>query len=107
MADALVPRFVRAIAVHTSLGIDRVDEAVLVVEALARHCDDLLTGGSLELTARVVDGGLEVQAGPFAQGTPRRILDLDHGAGGSIGRLAATDVRAGRDGRERLLIAIG
>ncbi|PTL59993.1 hypothetical protein [Paraconexibacter algicola] len=106
LADALVPRFVRALAAHTTLGIDRVEEAVLVGEALGRHCEAVLPGGSLELAVRIVDGGIELLAGPFDAGVPHRLLDLDAGDGRVLAGLAATEVRTGRDGRQRLHLRV-
>lgn len=106
LADTLAPRFVRALAAHTTLSVDRVDELVLVVEAITAHCGDLLDDAQLELAALVTEDRFELVAGPFEPGTPHRLLAADQQPG-VIGHLAtSTDVRSGRDGRERLHVVL-
>lgn len=106
LATALAPRFVRAIAAHTTLGVDRVEHAVRITLALSEHCHDLLDDAPLEIAARVLDGGLELYAGPFEAGIPRRVLEADVIGDGTIGRLGDAAVRTGRDGRERLRVLV-
>jgi hypothetical protein len=106
LASVLGPRFVRALAAHTSLTIDRVDELALLVEALTIHATQLLPDGEIELTARVLADGLEITAGRFERGIPQRILAADREPA-VITRLASTaEVREGRDSRERLHVVV-
>lgn len=106
LADALAPRFVRALAAHTTLTLDRIDELVLVVETLTTRCGELLADGQLELAAIVSQDRFELVAGPFERGTPHRLLAAD-AAPAVIRRLStSTEIRSGRDGRERLHVVL-
>ncbi len=108
LAVALIPRFIRSLAAHSMLGVDRAGEAVLVSEAVSARCAELLPDDRLHVSVKVIDDGLEVLLGPLAAGVPARILAADHLSGtGTIRALCtAVDVRPGRDGRERLRLTL-
>jgi hypothetical protein len=110
LARALAVRFVAALSAETRLPLDRVEEACLVVEALADRCGEVTPDGELELTVAVLAERLELRIGPLVPGAARRMLGADAAlaGGGAIRGLASSvDTQALRGGREVLRVLVG
>ena len=109
LARALAGRFVAALGAETRLAIDRVDEAVLVAEAAADRCGEIVPDGDLELAVAVHEAHLELRIGPLEPGGAQRLLasDASGPGGGAIRRLASSvETRRSRRGEETLVLAI-
>jgi hypothetical protein len=110
LARALAVRFVAALSAETRLPVDRVEEACLVVEALADRCGELTPDGELELAVAVLAERLELRIGPLVAGGAGRMLGADaaQAGGGAIRGLASSvDTQALRGGREVLRVVVG
>jgi serine/threonine-protein kinase RsbW len=109
-ARTLAGRFVAALAAETDLPLDRLDEAVLVAEAVADRCGELTPDGELELAVAVHSDRLELRVGPFEPGAVKRLLGADAEQtehGGVIRGLASVvEIRRLRNGEEALHIAV-
>lgn len=109
-ARALSGRFVAALAAETDLPLDRLDEAVLVAEAVADRCGEITPDGELELAVAVHPDRLELRVGPLEPGAANQMLgaDAERGShGGVIRGLSSTvEVRQLRSGLEALQITV-
>lgn len=110
LARALAGRFVAALGAETELGLDRVEEAVLVAEAAADRCGELTPSGDLEIAVSVHERRLELRVGPLEPGAARRLLAADAArpGGGAIRRLASSvETRRLRSDAELLVVVVG
>lgn len=102
----------RVVGIHASraeLPIDRLNDAVLVADAIAARAPAHALGGRLPVSVQSAVGRLEIRVGPLRPGGGRRVLE---GAalpqvGSVIERLAdAVRVRGAAGGDEYLVIRI-
>lgn len=102
----------RVVGIHASraeLPIDRLNDAVLVADAIAARAPAHALGGRLPVSVQSAAGRLEIRVGPLRPGGGRRVLE---GAalpqvGSVIERLAdAVRVRGAAGGDEYLVIRI-
>jgi len=110
LARALAGRFVAALAAETALPLDRLDEAVLVTEALADRCGEITPDGELDLSVAVHNDRLELRVGPLQPGMAHRMLvaDGERGSHGGVirGLASSVEIRRLRNGSEALHIAV-
>ncbi len=106
------PVLSRVVGIHAAraeLPVDRLNDAVLVADAIAARAPAYALGGRLPVSVQSHAGRLEVRIGPLRQGGGRRVLE---GAalpdvGSVIERLADTvRIREGAGGDEYLVIRI-
>jgi len=106
------PVLSRVVGIHAAraeLPVDRLNDAVLVADAIAARAPAYAIGGRLPVSVQSHAGRLEVRIGPLRQGGGRRVLE---GAalpdvGSVIERLADTvRIREGAGGDEYLVIRI-
>ncbi len=106
------PVLSRVVGIHASradLPIDRLNDAVLVADAIAARAPAFTVDGRLPVSVQSSEGRIEVRVGPLRAGGPQRVLE---GAalpqvGSVIERLADTvRVRGGAGGDEYLVIRI-
>jgi serine/threonine-protein kinase RsbW len=96
-------------AARAELPVDRLNDAVLVADAIAARAPAYAIGGRLPVSVQSHSGRLEVRIGPLRQGGGKRVLE---GAalpdvGSVIERLADTvRIREGAGGDEYLVIRI-
>lgn len=81
-------------AARVGLPVDRVNEALLIADALAARAPALSADGRLSVSVRATPGRIEARIGPLRPGGGRTLLDAATipGAGGIVERLA-DDVR--------------
>jgi hypothetical protein len=106
------PVLARVIGIHASradLPLDRLNDAVLVADAIAARGPAFIAGPRLPVSVQSAPGRLEIRVGPLRSGGGRRVLE---GAalptvGNVIERLAdAVRVRDGAGGSEYLTVRI-
>ncbi len=107
------PVLARVVAIHAAradLPVDRLNDAVLVADAVAAQAPAFAVDGRLPVSLQSAPGRLELRIGPLRAGGGRRVLE---GAalpevGSVIDRLSdGVKVRAGAGGDEYLVIRIG
>ncbi len=107
------PVLSRVVGIHASradLPVDRLNDAVLVADAIAAQAPAFAVGGRLPVSVQSTAGRLEVRIGPLRAGGGQRVLDgaALPAVGSVIERLADTvRVRAGAGGDEYLVVRIG
>lgn len=99
----VVRRLVAMTAAQTDLGPERITEALLATEIVARHAPDQLVGSTVHLRLERLDGGVELTIGPFADtGTDTLLNNADIPAlGGSVVERLADEVWTVRATPER------
>jgi len=107
------PVLSRVVGIHAAraeLGIDRLNDAVLIADAVAARAPAYATGNRLPVSVQSSPGRLEIRVGPLRPGGGTRVLD---GAalpqiGSVIERLADwVRVRGGAGGDEYLVVRLG
>lgn len=107
------PVLARVVAIHGSradLPVDRLNDAVLVADAVAAHAPAFVADSRLPVSVQSAPGRLELRVGPLRAGGGRRVLDgaALPAVGNVIERLAdAVRVREGAGGSEYLVVRIG
>ncbi len=108
----LGPVLARLVGIHASradLPVDRLNDAVLVADAIAARAPAFTTGDRVPVSIQSGAGRLELRVGPLRAGGGRRILEgaALPSVGSVIERLAdAVRVRSGAGGDEYLVIRI-
>jgi serine/threonine-protein kinase RsbW len=77
LAGPLVSRVVGIAASRADLPVDRLNDALLVADAIAAHAPAQLDGSAddkLEVSVRASEGRLEVRVGPLRPGGAKRLL---------------------------------
>lgn len=106
------PVLSRVVGIHASradLPVDRLNDAVLIADAVAAQAPAFAVGGRLPVSVQSGAGRLEVRIGPLRAGGGRRVLE---GAalpdiGSVIERLADTvKIRGGAGGDEYLILRV-
>ena len=106
------PVLSRVVGIHAAraeLPVDRLNDAVLVADAIAARAPAFTVGDRLPVSVQSGHGRLEVRIGPLRPGGGRRVLEgaALPGVGSVIERLAdAVRVREGAGGDEYLVIRI-
>ena len=102
LARPMARRLIGALAATVPLGVDRLEDACRIGEAVVDAC--AAVGDTPELTVLLGTAELTIRIGPLPSGGASRLLRADRG--GAIGRLAtSTSVRDGHSG-EMVLIAV-
>jgi serine/threonine-protein kinase RsbW len=97
-------------AARAPLPVDRLEDAVLIADALAARAPAYTIDGRLPIAVRAGDGRLELRVGPLRPGGGARVLEgaALPGAGNVIERLAdSVRIREGAGGDEVLVIHVG
>lgn len=108
-AERLLRRLVAVVAAQLDMPSDRVVEALLVAELVARNSLRYLTGETAAVSLAGADGGFELRVGPLEQGGAQAAVDDSDVpvVGRVIERLTdATAVERDEDGAERLMLRI-
>lgn len=106
------PVLVRVVGIHAAradLPVDRLNDAVLVADAIAAHAPAFAVGDRLPVSVQSGAGRLELRIGPLRPGGGRLVLEgaALPAVGSVIERLAdAVRVRDGAGGGEYLVIRI-
>lgn len=109
LVGPVLARVVGMHAARAALPLDRLNDAVLVADAIAARAQAYAVGGRLPVSVGSDDGRLELRVGPLRADGPRRVLE---GAalpeiGSVIEQLAdVVRVRSGAGGDEYLVLAI-
>ena len=105
LAGAVLARVVGISASRADLPVDRLDEALILADAIAAHAPAHVTDGRIELSCRTSAGCLEMRLGPLRSGGATRMLEdgAMPGAGNVIHRFA-TEARVVDRGDDELLV---
>ena len=105
LAGAVLSRIVGISASRADLPVDRLDEALILADAIAAHAPGQVPDGRIELTCRTTAGCLEMRLGPLRPGGGARLLDESSmpGAANIILRFAS-DTRVVERGDSELLV---
>ena len=104
LAGAVLARVVGISASRADLPVDRLDEALILADAIAAHAPAHVTDGRIELSCRTTAGCLEMRLGPLRSGGATRMLeDGAPGAGNVIHRFAS-EARVVDRGDDELLV---
>lgn len=107
------PVLARVVGIHAArapLPMDRLQDALLVADAIAARAPAYALSEHLPVSLRAANGRMELRVGPLREGGATRVLDGAEVAvaGNVIERLAdEVRVRPGSAGDEYLVIAIG
>ncbi|WP_354701344.1 hypothetical protein DSM112329_01657 [Paraconexibacter sp. AEG42_29] len=108
----LAPVLARLVGMHAAragLTVDRLDDAVLITDALADCAADALGASHLELSIQSAPGRIELRVGPLRPGAAQRLVDGTAlpDTGPLMGLLAdEVRVRVGAGGDEILLLRV-
>lgn len=106
----ILARAVGAYAARADLPLDRVDDAILVADALSAAASSEAVDGRLALRLDAEPGVLHVRVGPLRPGGAERLMSGASAgeAGNVLHRLAGrVGVRASGRGNEYLVVAVG
>jgi hypothetical protein len=110
LVGAVLSRVVGMLAARAQCPIDRLDDALLVSDAIAAHAPSFTLNGTVEVAVIAEDGALVLRVGPLrAQGAQGLLEEADlPGVGNVLERVAdeLTTETAGEDGGERLVIRL-
>lgn len=109
-AERLLRRMVAVAAAQLDMPSDRVVEALLVAELVARNSLRYLAGETAVVSLARTNGGFELRVGPLEEGGAQAAVDDSDVpvVGRVIERLTdATAVEQDEDGAERLMLRIG
>lgn len=97
-------RVVGMLAARANFPVDRLDDALLLTDAIAAHGPDQVANGQLQVAVRTDDDGLRLEVGPLRAGGPQAMLEAAVlPQVGNVFERIADDVRAQE---ERLLIHV-
>lgn len=108
----VAPVLARLVAIHAAradLSVDRLNDAILVADAIADRAAAFATDGRLPVAVQSAGGRLELRIGPLRRGGGQHLLEAAAlpAVGSVIERLAdAVRVRAGAGGDEYLVVRI-
>lgn len=110
LVGAVLSRVVGMLAARAQCPIDRLDDALLVSDAIAAHAPSFTLNGTVEVAVIAEDGALVLRVGPLrAQGAQGLLEAVDlPGVGNVLERVAdqLSTEPAGEDGAERLVIRL-
>jgi hypothetical protein len=107
------PVLARVVGIHAAraqLPVDRLNDAVLIADALAARAPAYAAEDRLPVSVQSAPGRLEVRVGPMRPGGAARVLEgaALPGVGSVIERLADTvKARQGAGGDEYLVVRVG
>ena len=111
-AERILRRVVAVVAAQADMSVERVMEALLVVELVARHGLRYLVGDHVEVRVTRGEGAFDLRIGPLEQGSARNVVqDTEIPVVGSVVERLADDVRiekarSGDTDREYLLLRL-
>ncbi len=89
MARPVLARVIGAVAARADFSVDRLNDIVLLGDAVSSQPADQFTAGCVEVAIRDGDGTLDVRVGPLVEGAGERFVSqLDIPDGGSLRSLA-------------------
>lgn len=100
---------VGALAMRADFPIDRIQDSLLLIDAVVAACDEMVAGGRVTITADTTDGCIRLRIGPLLAGGTQSLLgQTDLGGVGDVIRRITSEaaVRTGAGGAEFLLLAI-
>ncbi|CAB4868637.1 unannotated protein [freshwater metagenome] len=108
LAGPVLTRLVAMAGSRSELPVDRLDDALLIAEALTSDGAAFGPDGRLSVEACSRDGVLELRVGPLAAGDANRLLDAGNlpGAGAVIARLATGALAEPSGDAQRVLVRI-
>ena len=74
LVGAVLGRVVGMLAARAQCPIDRLDDAMLVTDAVAAHAGSHTINGVLRVTVRTDPDALEMRVGPLAEGGAQKII---------------------------------
>ncbi len=110
LVGPVLSRLVGIHAARAPLAMDRLQDALLIADAIAARAPAYAIAEWLPVSLRTTEGRLELRVGPLRDGGATRVLEGAEvaGAGNVIQRLAdEVRVRPASSGAEYLTIAIG
>jgi anti-sigma regulatory factor (Ser/Thr protein kinase) len=75
LARTVLPRLLSALAARAHFSTDRISDAQLIADAVARHIPESISGGHLDLAINVGPRDLELRIAPLRTGRARRLID--------------------------------
>lgn len=109
LVGPVVTRVVGMLATRANLPLDRLNDAILIADAIAAHGPAFALDGRLSMSVLPADGHLEVRLGPLREGGATRLLEQAAlpGLGNIIERLAdSLRVQSTGAGGDYLTLAI-
>jgi hypothetical protein len=107
LVPAVLGRVVGMLAARAQCPIDRLDDAMLVTDAVAAHAGNHTVEGTLRVTVSTDPDALEMRVGPLNEGGAQRIIrDAELPGVGNVLERVADKVEVRRDGEE-LFIRLG
>lgn len=105
----VLTRVVGMLAARAQCPIDRLDDALLVADAVAAHSPEYATNGQVEVALVAREGVIEVTVGSLRPQGAQALLDQSElpGVGNVLQRVADTVEVRGGDGGEALYIRLG
>ena len=106
----VLTRVIGMLAARAQCPIDRLDDALLVADAVAAHSPDFARDGSVLVSLSATEGSLELTVGGLEPDGAKRLLDAADlpGVGNLLERVAdAVETREDGQGGEALYIRLG
>jgi hypothetical protein len=111
LVGAVLGRGVGLLAARADCPIDRLDDALLLTDAVAAHAPAHAVDGCVVVLIRTEQDGIELRVGPLAKdGAQRLLADAALPGVGNVFEQVADAVEAGADpdgGGEQLIIRLG
>jgi len=105
LAGTVLARVVGISASRADLPVDRLDEAMILADAIAAHAPAHVPEGRIELSCRTTAGCLELRLGPLRAGGGARLLDDGTlPSAGNVIRRFATETRVIERGEDEILV---
>jgi serine/threonine-protein kinase RsbW len=97
LAGAVLSRVVGMLAARAHCPIDRLDDTLLVSDALAAHAGEFALNGSIGVTVSADEDGISMSVSPLvAQGAERLLRAAELPGVGNVLERVADEVAAGR-----------
>lgn len=109
LVGPLLARVVGMLAARAQCPVDRLDDAMLLTDAVAAHAPGRGLSGTTRIQVRTEPGGLALHIGPLVDGGAQQLLDdADLPGVGNVFQRVADTVRTepGADG-ESLVVELG
>jgi serine/threonine-protein kinase RsbW len=108
LAEPVLARVVGMLAARALCPVDRLDDAMLVADAIAAHAPGHSADGLLVVTVSADGGGLELAVGPLAAGGAEGLLaDAElPGVGNVLARVADEVATEAGDGSSELRVRL-